>query len=236
MAHILSGRYVEADAALQECAAFYRDWGGRVYLGRLLPTLNMAQMHLGRYAQARDTAHEAVALNRESGSRLPEGQAMAVLGAVALAEGRDVDAGDLLRQAIDIYQADRNRAWLGEARAYAGYVARRLGQGQETQQSLAEALRLGLEVDSLLPLWAALPAVALLLADRGEVERAVELYALAWRYPAVAHSRWYEDVAGRQLAAAAASLPPQAAAAAQERGRARDVWATARELLAEMGT
>ena len=72
-----------------------------------------------------------------------------------------------------------------------------------------------------------------LLADRGEVERAVELYALASRYPYVANAQWFEDVAGRHIAAVAASLPPEVVAAAQERGRARDLWATAEELLAE---
>jgi hypothetical protein len=80
-----------------------------------------------------------------------------------------------------------------------------------------------------------LPAVALLLADRGEVERATELYALAWTVPHVAHSRWYEDVAGRELAALAAGLPPEVREAAQARGRARDLWATAEELAAELG-
>jgi hypothetical protein len=67
------------------------------------------------------------------------------------------------------------------------------------------------------------------------VTQAVELYALAWRYPVVSNSRWYEDIAGRELAAAAAGLPAEVAVAAQESGRARDLWNTARELLDELG-
>jgi hypothetical protein len=63
----------------------------------------------------------------------------------------------------------------------------------------------------------------------------VELYALASRYPVVANSQWYEDVAGKQIAAVAATLPPDVVAAAQERGRARDLEATVAELLAELG-
>jgi hypothetical protein len=51
----------------------------------------------------------------------------------------------------------------------------------------------------------------------------------------VANSRWFEDVAGRHIAAAAAAqLPPDAVAAAQERGRVRDLWATVEQLLAEL--
>jgi hypothetical protein len=39
---------------------------------------------------------------------------------------------------------------------------------------------------------------------------------------------------GQRLDAASTALPPDAAQAAQARGRERDLWATARELLAEL--
>ena len=81
----------------------------------------------------------------------------------------------------------------------------------------------------------ALTVSSLLVADQGEAERAVELYALASRYAHVANSRWFEDVVGKHVSAIAATLPPEAVAAAQERGRVRDVWATAEEMLAELG-
>ena len=71
-------------------------------------------------------------------------------------------------------------------------------------------------------------------ADQGEKERAVEPYALASRYPFVANLRWFEDIAGRHIAAVAATLPPDVVAAAQERGRARDLEATVVELLVEL--
>jgi hypothetical protein len=80
-----------------------------------------------------------------------------------------------------------------------------------------------------------LPAMALLLADGGEVERAVELYALALRSPYAANSRWFEDVTGKQIKAFSEMLPPEVVAAAQERGRVRDLEATVRELLDELG-
>ena len=91
-------------------------------------------------------------------------------------------------------------------------------------------------------LMVALAGIALLLADegeaplsRGQAERAVELYALASRYPSVANSRWFEDVVGRQIAAVAANLPPQVAVAARARGRGRDLEATVGELSVELG-
>jgi hypothetical protein len=80
-----------------------------------------------------------------------------------------------------------------------------------------------------------LPAAALLSAHEGQIELAVELHAVATtRYPLVANSRWFEDVVGKHVAAAAESLPSDDFAAAQERGRARDLWKTAEELLVEL--
>jgi hypothetical protein len=84
-------------------------------------------------------------------------------------------------------------------------------------------------------LLSALAVTALFLADQGKTERAVEVYALAWRYPSVSNSRWFQDVYGRHVAAIGAVLPPEVVAAAQERGRALDPWPTAEELLAELG-
>jgi hypothetical protein len=62
------------------------------------------------------------------------------------------------------------------------------------------------------------------------------LYALASRYPFVANSRWFEDVAGHHLTAAAATLPSEAVTAARQRGRARDLDTNVRELLSELRT
>ena len=71
-------------------------------------------------------------------------------------------------------------------------------------------------------------------AIAGERERAVEVYALASRHPFVANSRWFYDVFGRHIEALAATLPPEVAEAARERGRARDLEATVKELLVEL--
>ena len=76
--------------------------------------------------------------------------------------------------------------------------------------------------------------MALLLADQGDAERAIEIYALASHDPYVANSRWYEDVVGKHIAAAATTLPPEVVAAAHERGRERDLWETAADLLVEL--
>lgn len=78
--------------------------------------------------------------------------------------------------------------------------------------------------------------MALVMAGRGEHERAVVVQALAFRYPFVIHSRWSQDVFARHIDAITATLPPEVFAAARERGRARDLQATVKELLADLET
>ena len=105
---------------------------------------------------------------------------------------------------------------------------------EQAEQHLCHAFHLALDVGVIPPLLWALPTAALLLAGQGDPEGAVELYALASRYPFVANSRWFEDVAGQRMAAVAAGLPPEAVARAQERGRRREPPVTAADLVTKL--
>lgn len=73
---------------------------------------------------------------------------------------------------------------------------------------------------------------ALLCLEAGCVERAVEVYTLAERFPFVANSAWFRDVYGNQVGAAARNLPTAAVAAARARGASLDLWETARAMTA----
>jgi hypothetical protein len=103
----------------------------------------------------------------------------------------------------------------------------------EARQQFIAALAWAREARRLRGLTVALGGLALLQAKAGDPERAVELYALASRYPFVAQSRWFEDVIGRRLAVMAASLAPEVLSAARERGQARDLDASVEELMSE---
>jgi hypothetical protein len=120
--------------------------------------------------------------------------------------------------------------------AWLGLAARGLGRRLEAWQHLVSALEWASKYRGVTELMATLTGIALVLADEGQSERAIEMYALVSRHAFVAHSRWFEDVAGKQLAAVAASLPGPVVTAARERGRARDLDATVSELLTELRT
>jgi hypothetical protein len=72
---------------------------------------------------------------------------------------------------------------------------------------------------------------AALLARMGEVERAIEVAALARHHPASVEET--RDKADALLDRLRAELPPEAYAAAEARGRARDLGETMRELMEE---
>jgi hypothetical protein len=141
------------------------------------------------------------------------------------------EAGALLQECVTLSSEVQERRYQGTAAACLALVARALGQDERAWEHLREALRTALDIRYHHPLVFALSAVSLLLADAGQVQRAVELYALASQSPFVANSPWFEDVVGQHIQAAAAVLPPETAAADRERGRQRDLWAAANEWL-----
>ena len=195
----------------------------------------MNARHLGSYDEARASARAALTLFGESGELGTTARFCVELGGLALAGGAYGAAQEWLQKSIAIYQQVGGMySFMGQAFAASAYVARGLGQPAQARQHLGAALRIAAETRNLHTVLESLPAMALLLMDSGEMEGAAELYALASRYPHVANSRWFEDVAGKHIAAVEATLPPDVAVAARERGRARDLWATVEELLDEL--
>jgi hypothetical protein len=162
------------------------------------------------------------------------GVSLQALGCVSVAVEVNAEAQEWFQEALAGYTESGQQVELDTVLALMGYSTRGLGDLRKAEERLHEAMWTGSEIGAFLPLITALPAVALLLADAGQTERAVEFYALASRYPYVANSRWFEDVAGKHIAAVTATLPPDVVAAAQERGRVRDLWATAEEFVTEL--
>jgi tetratricopeptide (TPR) repeat protein len=212
----------------------YSDLGFSHSLAPSNSMLGFVLKHLGQYKQARLQGQMGLTLARQAGWRQEEGLSLELLGEVALVEGAYAEAREHLQESAAILRETRQLE-LSEVLAVLGYATRGLDQVPQAEGHLSEALGTASEIRTIFPLVTALPAIALLLADRGEVERAVELYSLASRYPRVANSRWFEDIAGNHIAAVAATLPPKVVTAAQARGRARDLDATVTELLVELG-
>jgi tetratricopeptide (TPR) repeat protein len=229
------GKFADARSALEECLAIYHDLGNPQYVASAHAALGSVELHLGQYERARAQAQTALALARKAGLRFRIGHALLLLGCVALAESMYVEAQQLLQESIAVYQEIGEPADLGWAIAVSSYAARGLGRFTHAEQCLYDALKILTETQALVPSLYLLPAAALLWTERDGGMQAVALYALASRHPFVSKSRWFEDVAGREISDIASTLPPGARAAIEERGRAQDLEATAAELLAELG-
>jgi tetratricopeptide (TPR) repeat protein len=229
------GRFPEARSVLQKSLGLYNELGHRHYVTEVHAFLSSVEMHMGRYEEAGAQAQTSLALAREHGPRYCIGLNLLLLGCLGLARGAPATAHQFLREGADAFRSIGghwdDKSW---AQASLALAAHGLVDIPGARQHLCHALELAQESGVVPSLLWALPATALLLADEGENERAVELYALASRYPIVAESRWFADVAGDTLAEVAATLPAEQVAILQERGQARDLGATVAELLAEL--
>jgi predicted ATPase/DNA-binding SARP family transcriptional activator len=193
--------------------------------------LGVARMHRGAYAQARLPLERAEELCRQCGS-LGAARATYTLGALALAERAWAEAAAQCGEALPSLR--RSGMLCLEGLSSPMLAELRLGHEDRAKVLLLEDLRASAATDYAPRRAGALAGAAVWLAEHGQTERAVEVYALASQHPQTAASRWWEDVAGNYVAAAARALPAEVVIAAQERGRARHVQAALHELLAEL--
>ena len=247
------GMFAQAQSSLEEASAMFEGLGDIPWWELSYDFLARREMHMGQWERATASAQMGLALARES--ELPQGiaRSFCLQSCLALAEGeRGLDARGssrpsedskaraaateaqrLARQSAAILRDLRDRLVLPSALIVLGAAERTLGNLDQARQHLREALSTSAEIGASGLTMQALPAAALLLANLGKLERAVEIYVLASRDPCLANSRWFELVYGRHIEAIAGTLPPEVAEAARERGRARDLQATVKELLAE---
>jgi predicted ATPase/DNA-binding SARP family transcriptional activator len=230
--HVFRGQFAEACSMFEDSIAVQRRLGNRVELAWGYSGLAWTQCNLGLYDQAWANEEEALAIWQETGYR--DGLAMDYmgLGGIALAREAFSEARDWFEHSLTLSREIGNRRDIASSLAHLGLAERGLGRPALAWQHLGEALRTAAEIGSRAPILTSLAGLAVLLADEGDVERALALYALATRYPDMRASRYYEDITGRYVDAAAATLPPERIEAARERGRARDLDATVMEVLA----
>jgi tetratricopeptide (TPR) repeat protein len=224
------GRFNEAINLAEEKMRLSQDLGNRPMIAGSYATLALANLHLGRYEQARSQGQMCLRLHREIDNPWDVSYVLWLLGDVSLAEGAYADAEKLLQESVTLHREIGEQGRLYDALASLGYAVVGLGKLSEARQCLSDVMQIAVENQHLLTGLKAICLAALLSVEQGKPEQAVELYALASRYPRVANSRWFEDIAGRHIAAAAAILLPEVVEAARARGQARDLEATMVEL------
>jgi tetratricopeptide (TPR) repeat protein len=234
MASFYRGSFADARSTEEESLRILYDlgmddppFGVKLWLGA-------AEMHLGLYREAREHLDDYLAmstrLDPDAGTMIPH----VFMGDLAIAMRQHDRAERLLRDSLGLARERRFETGVAHVLSALSCNAQKTERTRQAKGRLLEALLIGSGIGHGLLVSVCLPTMALLLLDESDAERAVELYALASCHPFVTNSRWFEDVAGKEITAAAETLPPDVVAAALERGRARDLWETARELLAEL--
>jgi predicted ATPase len=195
--------------------------------------LTLATIHLGRYNETMAMATEGLEIAKQRGHLTEKGFALMFLGNIAFVDGDLAKAVDYLLKSVSLF-AELRYVYQALPRSNLSHVIRSQGDHQLARDHLESALRSGIEFRSMTPIMYCLPVAALLTADEGRPERAIELYGLAQQFGHITHSRWFEEVACRELEEVRASLPPEVAMAAEARGRELDLWSTADDLLNEL--
>jgi predicted ATPase/DNA-binding SARP family transcriptional activator len=233
MGEVLGGRGLFEDGLvlLESDCDLAHDRGYPYGAWLLLPFVAEAKVHLGRYEEARADAQQGAVRAHHPWSL---GFARFVEGLAVVAEGAYLEALPLFQESVAVFEEVRHKENRGWALGPLGLAARGAGEMALARQCVVQALEIGVELGAFMPVMYGLPVAALLLANQGAVERAVEAYACASRYGFVANSRWFEDVVGPQLRTMAASLPAEAVESAQEQGRLKDWAVMAAELLSEL--
>ncbi len=231
---LLMGRqWEEADRAFRDSLPYLEDIGDLHYINETYSNWCLVKTLTGQYETAKKMAQGNLEQANQLGDTYCKIVNHYVLGYVYLAQGHAEQAVIYLEKAAAFANQHGNRAHWAWAVGTLGLALSKLGQLRQAQELMVEALLTSLKIKSYPSLSFALPAVALFLAISGQVELAVELCGLIDEHALCGKTPWFEDVAGKTIKEMAASLPAEVVEAARERGKKRDLFVTAGELLDE---
>ena len=228
------GRFEEAQAVLKESLKISRRLGDQWSSVSSNVRLGVVDMHLGRYEDAKRRARESLRLARRTGHSDEIRLSLLLSSSVALAREQYIEAQLFLDEAAADF--DEIRPWddWGWGMTLLVLAACRLGRSDQARELVTRALQVASEVGKAIPAYWIFATAALYLAEQGNCEQAVGMYALVSCHPLVAHSKWLAFLIGQHIDAAAATLPEKVTVGAEARGRNRDTRAAVSELLAEL--
>ena len=192
---------------VEESFAIHGGLGDRQGQARTLLVAGHLHLSLGHYPQARAALRQSRDLYYATGNIGDEGTALASLGSVALCQGEPAEAYRLIEQGIAAMMKGKIRDVVPKAYARLSIAALKLGDCDLARRHLVVALRTATRQTPRHVVFA-LPGAMLLALAEGQTELAVELHALALRYPFIANGVYLRDLMDGPVAAAAASLPP----------------------------
>ncbi len=244
-AFMIAGNFPEAIRLLEESLALYTQLGYRQAMAHWFTLLALACLSHGDFEKSRRHAERGRTLSREVSYKRGVALSNWVLGCLSVVAGNEAGAKSLFLQSVAGFREINQQDELAWALAELGKVELALGNPAAAQAQVLEALQIGVRLKSFLPLNFALPATAVLLtwqstqtddpAGRRQLqEQAVELYALAARYPSVGKSAYLDGITGARIREMTADLPADIQQAAQERGQKGDLFTAVPALIQQL--
>ena len=217
----VQGKFDDFWALKRRELEIYQDIGDRRMMGIACAEIGEALCHLGKYREAEDQIRTAIKLEKDQ-SDYEVALRHRYLGDVLLAQGKYHEALEAYQFSYQFFQSVNNMGWMLTALTGLSRAEFALGDRSGAWSHARQALHLYREAQNLFTFFVYLTVaeIALLLADRGEIVRALELYSMVTRQGYLAKSTWFADLFGRFMDEAAALLPLEEIAAAKERGHA----------------
>lgn len=172
----LKGDLSRADQLLKEALTVWREMGNPARMtGLALNYLSAIAIELDAREDARNYLNESLKLSTATADRWGMGAAWRGLGALALREGDAANAEGYIRQSIAVFTELGVRADLAESLTILGKTQLYLSNFEAARDSLQEAIRLGMESNTMPQVYEATVELADCLLQLGEREESARL-------------------------------------------------------------
>jgi len=223
---LVKGDFEEALALKHHELEINQDIGDRRMIGITQAEVGEILYYLGRYNEAEDQIRSGIALLQDR-SDYEVALRHRYLGDVLLAGGKYTEAREAYHLSYQFFQSRNEKGWMFTALTGLSRAELALENRPSAWEFAHQALRCSREVQ-LYTFFAylSIAEVALLLADQGEIIKALELYGFVLQQGHLAKSRWFADVYGKFIEEAAVQVSLEEQAAAKKRGQEFDFWRT----------
>jgi predicted ATPase/DNA-binding SARP family transcriptional activator len=231
----LSARYAESRELWKEQLSIFEELGSRDGLAWAHTNLGLTHISLGEYALSEVHIREALNfLDLSPEEDIQKGIDRWCLAKVLLVTGRLTEALVQIEASLEIDRRMTGKHNLGRDLSTLSLVEYMQGHKENAWAHVQESIELFQQYQHYDWMIYAASTLAVLLADRGECERAFSLYGVITRYPEAATSKWFEDAFWCHIHQACAELPTDVVEAAIGRGRQLDIWGYMQELIEEL--
>jgi predicted ATPase len=227
-----NGNVSRGKALVQRSIALCRDSDYRFGLCVGLTSLCIIYVNRGEVGGLDTLIQEAEKLALEIGNPDRIGMVKVLLGETARLNGNLVQAKHLFLEGVPLLKITHNWTNLTVTQNLLGEMALGEGNLEDAKTWFTEALSVYHSIGNRWALAETLCGFAKLLIARGEKEQAVEFVTLVFANPKT-NDTWAATYAKPLLASLEAELPPEVYATAIERGKALELDAVVRDLLAQ---